>query len=229
MVNIASSLIAAPSPVSSSRPLISIRPAAGGDIEVAAGWERQLNRLSRGERGAEHACIGADRQGVVLARRAAGEGDERPRTVGLREGAGGPARRAASKIGLDPDLEESRRLAFRVELGVADAGARAHHLHVAGGRAAVVAQAVAVADRTPPDIGDDLHIGMAVERKAGARGDLVVVPDAQATPAHSVRIGPVGEGEVIAGVQPVVAKSAQSGCRATLDHALDSSVEMTHR
>ena len=100
--------------------------------------------------------------------------------VAFREGLGAPGRRAAAGRRLDPDLEERGRLRLEIVFGVADAGAGAHHLHVAGFGAALVAQAVLVGDRAFADIGDDLHVGVRVRREAGVRRDLVVVPDAQA-------------------------------------------------
>src|SRR3546814_11695142 len=61
---------------------------------------------------------------------------------------------------------------------VADAGAGAHHLDVAGGGAALIAHRILVADRARANIGDDLHVGMGMRRKTGLGPDLVVVPDA---------------------------------------------------
>ena len=60
---------------------------------------------------------------------------------------------------------------LEIVFGVADAGAGAHHLHVAGFGAAFVAQAVLVRDRALADIGDDLHVAMRMRRKAGLRRD----------------------------------------------------------
>src|SRR5690606_7058230 len=117
--------------------------------------ETVLRRLARLERGAEHARIGADRQRVPVAGDAAGQGHELPGPPLLRERPGAPGRRLALAVGEDPDLEDPRHPRLQVVLGVADAGARAHHLHVAGPGAALVAQAVLVGDRTLAYIGDD--------------------------------------------------------------------------
>lgn len=76
-----------------------------------------------------------------------------------------------------------------------DAGTGAHHLHVAGLGAALVAQAVLVGDRAFADIGNDLHVAVRVRREAAAGGDLVIVPDPQAAPVLALRVIVVGEGK----------------------------------
>ena len=73
-----------------------------------------------------------------------------------------------------------------------DAGACAHHLHIAGRRAAFVAQVVLVGDGAFAHIGDDLHVRMRVRRKTGLRLDRVVVPDPQNAPVHALRIVVIG-------------------------------------
>src|SRR5206468_7768299 len=66
--------------------------------------------------------------------------------------------------------------------------------------------------------GDDFHIGMRVRRKPGAGRDLVVVPDAQRTPAHSFGIVVMREGEVMAGIEPIEAFAAEAGEGTAFDH-----------
>src|SRR3546814_6276333 len=90
-----------------------------------------------------------------------------------------------------------------------DAGSGGHHLHVAGRRAAGVAQVVAVGDGAASHVGDDLHVAVAVQVESGARVDGVVVPDAQAADAHALGVVGVGEAEVVARRQPVVVKAPQ--------------------
>ena len=85
----------------------------------------------------------------------------------------------------------------------------AHHLHVAGLGAALVAEAVLVGDRALAHVGDDLHVGVRVRRKAGVRRDLVVVPDPQRAPAHPLGVVIVGEGEMMLGLQPAVVGAAE--------------------
>ena len=90
-----------------------------------------------------------------------------------------------------------------------DALARAHHLDVAGLGAAAIAQMVLVADRAAADIGDDLHVPVAVHGKAAAGLDRVVVPDPQRAEAHAVRVMVVGETEMVARLEPVDIHPAQ--------------------
>lgn len=48
---------------------------------------------------------------------------------------------------------------------MADVRASAHHLHIAGLRAALVAETVLVADGTKTYVGDDLHVAVACSGK----------------------------------------------------------------
>jgi hypothetical protein len=89
--------------------------------------------------------------------------------------------------------------------------------------APLVSEAILMGDRPFADIGNDLHVGVAVGREAGFRRDLVVIPHAEIAPAHAGRIAPIGEGEVVAGVQPVVAEPAKPAGGAALDHGDDLS------
>ena len=136
----------------------------------------------------------------------------------LREGPRIPTRVAAAACRDDPELENRRRLVFKIVFGVADAGAGAHDLDVAGFCAAFIAEAVLVRDRALPYIGDDLHIGVRVRRKAGLRRDLVVVPDAQRAPIHALGIAVIGKGEMMAGVEPAVVAAAQAVESSAFDH-----------
>jgi hypothetical protein len=101
---------------------------------------------------------------------------------------------------------------------VPDPGAGAHHLHVAGFGPALVAEAVLVGDRALPDIGDDLHIGMRMRRKAGSGCNLVVVPYPQSSPPHALRVEVIGEREMVLGLEPVVPGAAQTFKRSAFDH-----------
>ena len=71
---------------------------------------------------------------------------------------------------------------------MSDAGAGAHDLNVSRFDSAFVAKAVSVSDCTFADIGDDLDIGMHLQREAGVWCDLFVVPRAEAAPTTSRRI-----------------------------------------
>ncbi|MOA05482.1 hypothetical protein D3C78_1250830 [compost metagenome] len=99
-----------------------------------------------------------------------------------------------------------------------DAAAGAHHLYVAGFGAALVAQAVLVGDRALADVGDDFHLAVRMRWEAGARGDFVIVPDAQVAPAFAVGVVVLGEGEVVLGIQPAVVGAAELVEGSAFDH-----------
>src|SRR6185369_2518738 len=94
----------------------------------------------------------------------------------------------------------------------------AHHLDVAGGGAALVAERILMGDRAGPDVGHDLHVAVRMRREATLRRDLVVVPDADPAPAHAARVVIIGEGEMVAGVQPAVVGMAETVEFADVDH-----------
>ena len=108
---------------------------------------------------------------------------------------------------------------------MADAGAGAHHLDVAGLGAALVAEAVLMGDRALSDIGDDLHIGMRMRRKPGLRCDLVVVPYPERAPAHPLRVLVIGEREMVSGLEPAVVAAAQAVEGPQFDHDVVSARE----
>jgi hypothetical protein len=178
-----------------------------------------VDHLARFQRRPQHPRVGADGQGVGVVLETAGQGDEAARPVALRERLGAPRRRTAPLVRLDPDLEQGRGFGFEIVFGVADARSGAHHLHITGFGAAFVAKAVLVGDGAFADVGDDLHVRMRMGRKAGVRGDLVVVPDPDRTPAHALRIIVTGEREVVLGVQPAVVRAAQTVEIPAFDHS----------
>ena len=90
-----------------------------------------------------------------------------------------------------------------------NAGARAHHLHVAGGSAALISEVVAVANGAAAYIGDDCHVAVRMGRKAAASGDLVIVPDAQRAPVHAQWVMVLGKREMVASIQPAVLGMAE--------------------
>src|SRR3546814_1647485 len=79
---------------------IGVPPLADAVRQAFAGLDRR----------AEHAGIGADRQGAVIALEAARQRDELTRAITLGKGLGAPGRAAARPRRLDPDLEQGRRL-----------------------------------------------------------------------------------------------------------------------
>ena len=91
-----------------------------------------------------------------------------------------------------------------------DSGPGAHDLDVAGARATLVAKRILVGDRARADIGHDLHVAVRMRRKAALGRDLVVVPNANRAPAHALGIVIIGEGKMMAGVQPAVVGVAEA-------------------
>jgi len=104
------------------------------------------------------------------------------------------ARRQAGPVRDDPDLQEMHWLDLRrIELAVLDAGAGAHALHLAGPDHIAIADTVLVLERAFENIGDDVHVLMAVAREAGARNDAILVDDPEAAKAHLRRIAIIAE------------------------------------
>ena len=144
-------------------------------------------------------------------------GDDQAQPVfapGFVEASLGVARRVAGVIGLHPDLQEvnGRRLGG-VVFAVAHAGAGGHHLHVAGADHRSRAEAVLVLQRALEDIGNDLHVAMAMRREAAAGRDAVLVDHAQRAETHVPRIDVTGEGEGVETVEPAMVGMAALGGR----------------
>jgi hypothetical protein len=110
------------------------------------------------------------------------------------------------------------KILFQVVFGVPDTGAGAHHLHVSGFGSAFIAETVLVRHRALADIGDDLHVGVRVGRKASVGRDLIVVPDAQRAPTRSRGVDIVCEGEMVLGLQPAVIFSSELVEWSVFDH-----------
>ena len=77
-----------------------------------------------------------------------------------------------------------------------------------------VAHAVAVAKPAGQDIGDDLHVAVAVGIKTRAGLHDVFVDDAQRAEAHMRGVVVVGEGETVPAFQPAVMCVAACVCLA---------------
>src|SRR5207247_1131187 len=117
-------------------------------------------------------------------------------------------------LGQDPDLEKVHGLdARRVVLAVRDAGAGGHALHLAGVDDGPGPQAVLVLERALDDVGDDLHVAVAMGGEACARLHPVLVDDAQAAEAHVARVEVVGEREGVAARKPAELRAAALGAR----------------
>src|SRR6185312_6845009 len=102
-----------------------------------------------------------------------------------------------------PDLQEMDRLRLRgIELAVADAGAGTHALHLARPDHRAGADAVLVLERALENIGDDLHVAMAMRVETGAGLDAILVDDAQRAEAHMARIVIVAERKTVPAGEP---------------------------
>ena len=118
---------------------------------------------------------------------------------------------------------------FRAEivLGVTNARAGADCLHVAGRRAADVCEAVAVSDRALAHVRHDLHVSVAVGTEAGARSDLVVIPDDQCAKGPVRRVAIARHCEVVPRLEP--AKSPPSSVGEERTWSMRASIEMAGR
>src|SRR5215469_2638767 len=122
-------------------------------------------------------------------------------------------------LGLDPDLQEVHRMgAGRVELAVRDAGAGAHALHVAGADHRAVAHGITVFELTRQDVGEDLHVAVAVLAETLARRDAVVIDDPQRSVLDPRLIEVVSKGERVPGVEPSMIGVAPLGSATDLQH-----------
>src|SRR3546814_15577811 len=95
-----------------------------------------------------------------------------------------------------------RRVLRRVELAVLDAVAGAHPLQLARAKHAFATVVVAMRQPAFEHVADDLHVGVAVRREAGARRDAILVDHPQRAPAHPRRVVVVAERERVVAVEP---------------------------
>jgi hypothetical protein len=192
--------------------------AAGDEIEVPRRVGVVGDAAARLDRRSEHLGIGVDAERTVIGI-AAGEKLKRTFTGFFREGHRAPARLSAWLVGLDPDLEQGRRLVFEVVLRVGDSGPGAHHLNVAGRRSALVAHRILMRDRAGADVGHDFHVSVRVGREATLPANGVVIPHADPAPTHAVRVVIAREGEMMVSVEPAVVGVAEAVEGANVDHA----------
>src|SRR6185312_5691207 len=128
-------------------------------------------------------------------------------------------RRQAVALGQNPDLQEMDGLGLgRVELGMADAGAGRHALHLTGTNQSLGAGRVLMREPTLEHIGDDLHVAVAVRREAGPRNHPVLVDHPQGPEAHMAGIEIMAEGEAVPAVEPAGAGGAAILSRAKRHH-----------
>src|SRR5206468_12294286 len=100
------------------------------------------------------------------------------------------------------------------------AGAGGHALHLAGVDDGPGPQAVLVLERALDDVGDDLHVAVAMGGEACARLHPVLVDDAQAAEAHVARVEVVGEREGVAAREPAELRAAALDARADGEHGV---------
>ena len=125
----------------------------------------------------------------------------------------------APSLRQQPDLVEMDPFLVRgIELAVADAGAGGHALQFAGPDDRAVAHAVLVLERPVEDVGDDLHVPMAVHPEPLTGLHPVVVDDPQGAKAHVGGVVVIAEGKRVIGVEPAVVEVASLGSLANLDH-----------
>ena len=187
-------------------------------IGAPAAVEHMAHRVARRQGGANERRVLMDWQGVGVAGAARGQDHQLPGAGTLGERPRRPGRGQALPVVLDPDLEDPGLLVLEVVLGMDDAGAGGHHLHVAGGGAPAVAAVVHVGDGAGAHIGDDLHVAVRMRVEPGAGADGIVVPDPERPESHAPRVVVGAEAEMVLGIEPVILEPAQTLERAYLDH-----------
>ena len=87
----------------------------------------------------------------------------------------------------------------------------AHPLHLTRLDRGAVTHAVLVRELALEDIGQDLHVGVAVRREAPARGDAIFIDHAQRAESHEARVVIIRERERVMTVEPAVIRMAALG------------------
>ena len=105
-----------------------------------------------------------------------------------------------------------------VELGVVDAGSRAHPLHFAWPDRRAVTEAVLVRELAFENVGDDLHVLVVMRAEAAPRIHEVLVDDAQRAEAHVLGVVVVREREGVERVEPAVIGVAALGSGSMDEH-----------
>jgi hypothetical protein len=105
-------------------------------------------------------------------------------------------------------------LRLKIELGVPNTGASAHHLNVASGDASGTPQAVAMGHRAVADISDDFHLRVGMRGETAVRRDFVIVPEAQCGPAGIC----IRWGEMMLGVEPIAPITRKRVKEPAFDH-----------
>ena len=140
------------------------------------------------------------------------------RKLGLRGLPFGVARAQAWSVGLNPDLDEMQTFGLGgIVFAVTDSAAGAHDLDLARSELGMVAQAVAMLNHALQNVGEDLHVSVAVRREAHGGGDDVLIDDPQRPEAHVGRVMVVGEAEAVPRHEPTMVGEAPLGRTPDLD------------
>src|SRR5581483_5906158 len=128
------------------------------------------------------------------------------------------------RFGKNPDLQEAHPVALRrIVFAVADAGAGAHALRLAGADDGARAGAVLVRDRAVEHVGDDFHVAVRMRRESLAGLDAVVVDDAERAEAHVARVAILAERKREPAVEPIEARAPALAGAADSDHRVSFS------
>ena len=100
---------------------------------------------------------------------------------------------------------------------MADAGAGAHPLRIAGADDFAGAERILVFEPAVENVGDNLHIGMAMGGEAAARRQPVLVDDAQRSEPHEARITIIAERKAMRGIEPAEVEFA-AGIGRAVEH-----------
>src|SRR5207249_11033487 len=85
-----------------------------------------------------------------------------------------------------------------------------------------VPHGVLVGKRALEHVADDLHVAVPVAAEARARGDAILVDDAQRPEPHVPRVLVAGEGEAVVRVEPAVVGMAALGGGSQFGHGPDA-------
>src|SRR5262245_49866150 len=105
-----------------------------------------------------------------------------------------------------------------VELAVPNTGTGGHALKFTGTDNRTISQTVLVFERPVQDIGDNLHVPVAVHPKSLTGCNPVVVDNPQRTKPHVSGIVVICKREAVVGVEPAMVEVAPLGSFAYLNH-----------
>src|SRR5947209_12951020 len=106
-----------------------------------------------------------------------------------------------------------------IELAVPNTGSSGHALQRTGPDHRAVAHAVLVLQRTFEDVGDNLHVPMAVHAESLSGLHTIVIDDSQGAKAHVSWIVVVPKGKCVVGIEPAVVEVTALGSFACADHS----------